>query len=127
MVPCSLSAADRSPSGFESVAESGRARPRADGTHSEIIKIADVLLAGPWDAYAHTAGIRPRDANNGGKSLLNDLVEHLHQRFSCERGVTAVEYAIMVSLIAVVIVAAVTAVGTSLNTLFETAAEAIPG
>ena len=39
---------------------------------------------------------------------------------SRERGATAVEYALMVGLIAVVIIAAVTAVGTNLTNLFTT-------
>jgi pilus assembly protein Flp/PilA len=37
-----------------------------------------------------------------------------------ERGATAVEYGLMVALIAVVIIAAVTAVGTNLTNLFTT-------
>jgi pilus assembly protein Flp/PilA len=37
-----------------------------------------------------------------------------------ERGATAVEYGIMVALIAVVIITAVIAIGTNLNTVFTT-------
>ena len=43
--------------------------------------------------------------------------------FENENGATSVEYAIMASLIAVVIIAAVTAVGLATNTLFSDAAE----
>ncbi len=40
-------------------------------------------------------------------------------RFFCEEdGVTAIEYALIASLIALVIVGAVTAIGTSLNSTF---------
>jgi pilus assembly protein Flp/PilA len=40
-------------------------------------------------------------------------------RLRSERGATAVEYALMVALIALVIVAAVTLLGESTNTVFE--------
>jgi pilus assembly protein Flp/PilA len=39
-----------------------------------------------------------------------------------EKGATAVEYGLMVSLIAVVIIAAVTLIGTNLRTIFTTVA-----
>jgi pilus assembly protein Flp/PilA len=42
-----------------------------------------------------------------------------------EKGATAVEYGLMVGLIAVVIIAAVTLLGGRLNTLFTTIANAI--
>ena len=42
-----------------------------------------------------------------------------------ERGATAVEYGLMVALIAVVIIAAVTTLGTNLNTKFETVRDAV--
>lgn len=44
-----------------------------------------------------------------------------------EEGATAVEYALMVALIAVVIITAVTAIGTNANTKFNAAATAIGG
>lgn len=44
---------------------------------------------------------------------------------SDEEGATAVEYGIMVALIAAVIVVAVTAIGTQLNTTFGVVEEAI--
>jgi len=63
--------------------------------------------------------------NKGARMLLNDLLTWFHQRFSDERGVTAVEYGIMVSLIAIVIIVAVTAIGTNLNDVFTEVADAI--
>ena len=42
-----------------------------------------------------------------------------------ERGATAVEYGLMVALIAVVIIAAVTTLGTNLNGKFETVRDAV--
>ena len=44
-----------------------------------------------------------------------------------DRGATAVEYGLMVGLIAVVIIAAVTALGVNLRTLFEAIVTALPG
>ncbi len=48
------------------------------------------------------------------KSLLTSFVKN-------ESGATAIEYGLIAALIGVAIVAAVTAVGGQLNTLFETA------
>jgi pilus assembly protein Flp/PilA len=44
-----------------------------------------------------------------------------------EKGATAVEYGLMVALIAVVIIGAVAALGTSLNTKFTTVGNAVSG
>ena len=51
---------------------------------------------------------------------MSQLVAMLHQFISRrnDEGATAVEYGLMVSLIAVVIVTAVTLLGTNLSTLF---------
>jgi pilus assembly protein Flp/PilA len=46
--------------------------------------------------------------------------------FKDEEGATAVEYAIMVALIAAVIVTAVTSIGTKANTAFTTVDNAMP-
>lgn len=46
---------------------------------------------------------------------------------SQNRGATAVEYALLVGLIAVVIIGAVTALGGQLNTLFTTVKDALTG
>ena len=51
------------------------------------------------------------------------MKKQLLQFNDSENGATSVEYAIMASLIAVVIIAAVTAVGLATNTLFSDAAE----
>jgi len=42
-----------------------------------------------------------------------------------DKGATAVEYGLMVALIAVVIIAAVTLLGTNLRTMFQTIAAAV--
>jgi pilus assembly protein Flp/PilA len=46
------------------------------------------------------------------------MVAGVKDRLTNEKGATAVEYGLMVALIAVVIIAAVTAIGTSLNGTF---------
>ena len=51
---------------------------------------------------------------------------YLKLRYS-EKGATAVEYGLMVALIAVVIISAVTLIGTKLATLFTNVAGNIPG
>lgn len=48
------------------------------------------------------------------------LYTNLSVRLRSEKGATAVEYGIMVALIAVVIIAAVGLLGGQLNTMFET-------
>jgi pilus assembly protein Flp/PilA len=55
-------------------------------------------------------------------SMANFLTQPLT---SDERGVTSVEYGLMVALIAVVIIGAVTLLGTNLRTLFNNVAGAI--
>jgi len=52
-------------------------------------------------------------------------MERIKNFFNDESGATAVEYGLMVALIAVVIIGAVTALGTSVNTKFNDAAGAI--
>ena len=49
----------------------------------------------------------------------------LKRFFQDEAGATAVEYGLLVALIAVVIITAVTAVGTSLSTKFNSVASSI--
>jgi len=56
---------------------------------------------------------------------LVSLSNRLAQLRSDERGVTSVEYGLMVALIAVVIIGAVTLLGGNLNNLFNTVAGAI--
>jgi len=57
------------------------------------------------------------------KKFLNRVVFYLTQK---QRGATAVEYALIVALIALAIVVAVTAVGGGLNTAFENIAAHLP-
>jgi pilus assembly protein Flp/PilA len=53
------------------------------------------------------------------------LIARVQQWLNSEDGATAVEYALMVALIAMVIIAAVTFVGLSTNGLFEEAGSAV--
>ena len=53
------------------------------------------------------------------------MVKHIVRFMKEEDGATAVEYGLMVALIAVVIIVAVTAIGTSLNTTFTNVATQI--
>ncbi|MGD0827160.1 MAG: Flp family type IVb pilin [Desulfobaccales bacterium] len=53
-------------------------------------------------------------------------MEKLRNFFKDESGAAAVEYGILVALIAVVIIAAVTSVGTRLNATFNTVQNALP-
>ena len=57
--------------------------------------------------------------------LLVTLKTPLSDRTTDDEGATAVEYGLMVSLIAVVIIAAVTLLGTNLAAIFTTVAGAI--
>jgi pilus assembly protein Flp/PilA len=53
-------------------------------------------------------------------------MKSLTRRFAAdEAGATAIEYGLIVALIAVVIIGAVTTLGTNLNTTFSTAGSAI--
>ena len=54
-------------------------------------------------------------------------MEKLIRFFKDEEGATAVEYGLMVALIAVVIIAAVTVLGTNLSTKFNNVATAVQG
>jgi pilus assembly protein Flp/PilA len=55
------------------------------------------------------------------------MKEKIMNFFRDEEGATAVEYGIMVALIAAVIIVAVTAIGTNLETTFDNVATAIGG
>ena len=54
-------------------------------------------------------------------------MERIKNFFKDESGASAVEYGLLVSLIAVVIIVAVTALGGSLSTIFTNASTAIAG
>ena len=58
---------------------------------------------------------------------LTALWADLKGRVSEDRGATAVEYALMVALIAVVIILAVTFIGTSASTKFSQVGSAVNG
>jgi len=61
------------------------------------------------------------------RSLLKSRSGRWRRFLACgERGATAVEYGLMASLIAVVIVVAVTAFGSSVNGLFQFAIDNTP-
>ena len=53
-------------------------------------------------------------------------MEKLIRFFKDEEGATAVEYGIMVALIAIVIIAAVTVLGGNLSSTFQTVADLMP-
>jgi len=52
-------------------------------------------------------------------------MEKIRNFFKDESGASAVEYGLLVALIAVVIIGAVTALGTSISSKFQTAADSI--
>ena len=54
------------------------------------------------------------------------MVKHIVRFMKEEDGATAVEYGLMVALIAVVIIGAVTLIGTRLNGVFGTVAASLP-
>jgi len=56
--------------------------------------------------------------------MLSRLIK-LQARINNDRGATAVEYGLMVALIAIVIIVAVSLLGTNLSTLFNGAATSI--
>jgi pilus assembly protein Flp/PilA len=58
-------------------------------------------------------------------TVMHSRIVKLHNKFLAlrdERGATAVEYGLMVALIAVVVIVAVTLLGTNLSSLFNTVA-----
>lgn len=62
-----------------------------------------------------------------GNTMLRQFVKFQNKlaQIRDERGATAVEYGLMVGLIAVVIILAVTTLGTKLNGLFQTVADSV--
>jgi pilus assembly protein Flp/PilA len=57
--------------------------------------------------------------------MLSRLITLQARLQNCERGATAVEYGLMVALIAIVIIAAVSLLGTNLSSLFNTVATSV--
>jgi pilus assembly protein Flp/PilA len=58
-------------------------------------------------------------------SMMVALTERMHALKSDRRAVTALEYGLIAALIAVVIIGAVTTVGTKINTAFTTIGNAL--
>ena len=60
---------------------------------------------------------------------MNDLILQIQRFWEDEEGVTAIEYGLIASLIAVVIITAVTLVGTNLTSVFNYVANhlVVPG
>ena len=56
---------------------------------------------------------------------MNALIQFVKNFWNDEEGATAVEYGLMVALIAAVIIAAVTLIGTNLNLVFNFIANAL--
>jgi pilus assembly protein Flp/PilA len=54
-----------------------------------------------------------------------ELIAHVQQRLRSEDGATAVEYALMVALIAMVVIAAVTFLGQATNQTFQGVGSAV--
>jgi len=59
--------------------------------------------------------------------MLTKLYVRTRNHFESDEGATAVEYGLMVALIAVVIIGAVIALGENLDTIFQAIADAIGG
>jgi pilus assembly protein Flp/PilA len=57
---------------------------------------------------------------------MNSMIKRVHNFIKSEDGPTAVEYAVMVALIAVAIITVVGALGDNLNSTFEEVSEALP-
>jgi pilus assembly protein Flp/PilA len=69
-----------------------------------------------------------KERSKEGKAMLKAqmFICKLMQPLTNKEGATAVEYGIMVALIAVVIIATVTTVGTRLDGVFQTVRDALP-
>jgi pilus assembly protein Flp/PilA len=63
-----------------------------------------------------------------GRSMIKQTWQYLNAKYGWnEEGATAVEYGIMVALIALVIIIAVTALGVNLAETFQNVADEVPG
>jgi len=56
---------------------------------------------------------------------MKSLLIKVHRFLTCEEGPTAVEYAVMLSLIVVVCLTAITSIGTKASSVFSKAANSI--
>jgi len=60
--------------------------------------------------------------------IMRDYVKRIARKFSNdEAGATAIEYGLIAALVSVVIIGAVTAIGTGVNDAFDTVAGALNG
>ena len=60
-----------------------------------------------------------------GQLAVKDGIDAVQRRMRKDEGASAVEYALLVGLIAIVIIVAVTTLGSKLNTQFQNAASSI--
>lgn len=61
------------------------------------------------------------------KNMINDMLLHMRIKLQDQKGATAVEYGIMVALIAAVIITAVTSLGTTVEATFNDVVSAMTG
>jgi pilus assembly protein Flp/PilA len=71
-------------------------------------------------AAGHVAKLNPEEFH-----MLSRLINFQVRLRNSERGATAVEYGLMVALIAIVIIVAVTLLGSNLSSLFNTVATSV--
>ncbi len=69
--------------------------------------------------------LEPTGSEDGKVHEVMGLIARMQQLLSSEDGATAIEYALMVALIAMVIIAAVTFLGISTNQLFQDVGTAV--
>ena len=82
------------------------------GTNNRSCRLSDSRALGPEPS--------PYSEEGGGAEVERmGLYAALKRRLGSEEGATAVEYALMVALIALVVVAAVTFLGQSTNSVYE--------
>ncbi len=67
----------------------------------------------------------PVGSEDGKVHEVMELIARVRQRLSSEDGATAVEYALMVALIAMVVIAAVVFLGVSTNQTFQDVGSAV--
>jgi pilus assembly protein Flp/PilA len=72
---------------------------------------------------------RAADFTPAWETIMNDLVTYVRIRLNAmaktERGASAVEYGLLVALIAIIIIVAVTLLGSNLNSIFNKTANSI--
>jgi pilus assembly protein Flp/PilA len=76
--------------------------------------------------YGQWVIVVPIFCGSSRRDVMNKLVNAVAVFVKDEEGVTAIEYGLIAGLIAVVIITAVTSVGTKLETVFNNVAAALP-